>query len=120
MREKIKDKGRLEHILNAIDGIMSDKELYTLENIKESTLLFHGFTKYVEIIGEAVYMLTKEFRESHQEVNWRQIECMRHVALCKCLHNRLLIQISCLTCCVNANRLYKMLVCYLHMGILEG
>lgn len=56
MREKIKDKGRLEHILNAIDGIMSDKELYTLENIKESTLLFHGFTKYVEIIGEAVYI----------------------------------------------------------------
>lgn len=56
MREKIKDKGRLEHILNAIDGIMSDKELYTLENIKEITLLFHGFTKYVEIIGEAVYI----------------------------------------------------------------
>ena len=56
MREKIKDKGRLEHILNAIDGIMSDKEPYTLENIKESTLLFHGFTKYVEIIGEAVYI----------------------------------------------------------------
>ena len=79
MREKIKDRGRLEHILNAIDGIMNDKELYTLEQVKESTLLFHGFTKYVEIIGEAVYMLTKEFRESHQEINWRQIERMRHV-----------------------------------------
>ena len=30
MREKIKDRGRLEHILNAIDSIMNDKELYTL------------------------------------------------------------------------------------------
>ena len=48
MREKIKDRGRLEHILNAIDGIMNDKELYTLEQVKESTLLVHGFTKYVK------------------------------------------------------------------------
>ena len=72
MREKIKDKGRLEHIFNAINGIMADKDLYTLEQIKSSTILFYGFTKYVEIIGEAVYMLTKEFRISHPEVNWRQ------------------------------------------------
>ena len=33
----------------------------------------------MEVIGEAVYMLTKEFRESHCDVNWRQIEKMRHV-----------------------------------------
>lgn len=79
MRENIKDRGRLEHILQAIHGIMSDKDSYTLEQVKSSTLLFYGFTKYVEIIGEAVYMLTKEFRESHSEVNWRQIERMRHV-----------------------------------------
>lgn len=79
MRESIKDRGRLEHILNAINGILANKDLYTLEQIKENTILFYGFTKYVEIIGEAVYMLTKEFRESHPEVQWRQIECMRHV-----------------------------------------
>ena len=79
MREKVKDKGRLEHILDAINGILSEKELYTLEQVKESKLLFYGFTKYVEIIGEAVYMLTKEFRESHTDVDCRQIERMRHV-----------------------------------------
>lgn len=79
MREKVKDKGRLEHILDAINGILSEKELYTLEQVKESKLLFYGFTKYVEIIGEAVYMLTKEFRECHTDVDWKQIERMRHV-----------------------------------------
>lgn len=79
MREDVKDRGRLQHILNAINGLMSDKELYTLEQIKESTILFYGFTRYVEIIGEAVYMLTKEFRNAHTEVDWRQIERMRHV-----------------------------------------
>ena len=40
---------------------------------------FYGFTKLVEVIGEAVYMLSTEFRDSHSDVNWRQIERMRHV-----------------------------------------
>ena len=59
MREVIKDRGRLLHMLKAINGILANKQLYTLDDIKHSTLLFYGFTKYVEVIGEAVYMLTK-------------------------------------------------------------
>jgi len=79
MREKVKDKGRLQHILEAIKGIEEFHALYTFEDIKRNKLIFYGFTKFVEIIGEAVYMLSSEFRESHTEVNWRQIERMRHV-----------------------------------------
>ena len=33
----------------------------------------------MEIIGEAVFMLSKEFKEAHQEVEWDAIEGMRHV-----------------------------------------
>ena len=33
----------------------------------------------MEIIGEAVYMLTKEFRTEHPDVDWDVIEGMRHV-----------------------------------------
>ena len=33
----------------------------------------------MEIIGEAVYKLTLQFREEHPEVNWDDIEGMRHV-----------------------------------------
>lgn len=46
--ERVRDKGRLEHIMNAINGILTDKELYTFEQFKNSTLIFYGFTKYVE------------------------------------------------------------------------
>ena len=46
MREKIKDKGRLEHIMNAINGIMTDKELYSLEQVKSSTILFYDQISY--------------------------------------------------------------------------
>jgi uncharacterized protein with HEPN domain len=79
MREKIKDQGRLEHILSAINTILEHKQQYTLDDIKDSPVVFYGFVKLVEIIGEAVYMLTKEFRNAHQEVPWAQIERMRHV-----------------------------------------
>ena len=79
MREKIKDKGRLEHILNAINTLLTYKDRYHFEDIKDDPIIFFGFVKHVEIIGEAVYMLTKEFRAQHPEIEWDVIENMRHV-----------------------------------------
>lgn len=79
MREKIKDKGRLEHIASAIDILLRNKDKYSFDEVKSDPILFYGFVKYVEIIGEAVYMLSTEFKESHTEVEWRVIEGMRHV-----------------------------------------
>ena len=79
MREKIKDKGRLEHILSSIDIILNNKNRYEYEDVINDPIVFYGFVKHVEIIGDAVYMLTKEFRETHTEVEWDVIEGMRHV-----------------------------------------
>ena len=50
-----------------------------LKDIKKNKLIFYGFTKLVEVIGEAVCMLSTEFRDSHSDVNCRQIKRMRHV-----------------------------------------
>ena len=33
MRERVRDKGRLEHILNAIDVLLKNKERYTYDEI---------------------------------------------------------------------------------------
>lgn len=79
MRERIKDKDRLQHILDAIDILQSGAQRYSLEQIEKDSILYFGFVKQVEIIGEAVYMLTKEFRESHPDIEWDAIEGMRHV-----------------------------------------
>ena len=51
MREKIKDKGRLEHILNAINTLLTYKDKYHFEDIKDDPIVFFGFVKHVEIIG---------------------------------------------------------------------
>ncbi len=79
MREKIKDKGRLLHILMAINVLLEHKDKYNFDEIKDDPIIFFGFVKQMEIIGEAVYMLTKEYKELHSEVDWLQIEKMRHV-----------------------------------------
>ena len=79
MRETIRDKERLLHIQNAIDVLMARKDTHTLGDVMSDPIIFYGYVKHIEIIGEAVYMLTKEYRSSHNEVNWDDIERMRHV-----------------------------------------
>lgn len=79
MREKVRDKGRLEHILQCCDKLIAYKDQYVLDDLKDNSLIFYGFVKLVEIIGEAAYMLTKEFRNKHPEVEWRAMEGMCHV-----------------------------------------
>lgn len=79
MREKVKDKERLTHILNAIDTLIENRDKYRFEEVVNNPIIFYGFVKHVEIIGEAVYMLTKEFKTAHPEVEWDVIEGMRHV-----------------------------------------
>ena len=79
MREAIRDKSRLEHILQAIDIILKNKDRFTLDTVSGDPITYYGFVKHIEIVGEAVYMLTREFKEAHPEVEWEVIEGMRHV-----------------------------------------
>ena len=79
MRERVKDKGRLAHIIAAIDTLLENKGKYTFSQMQGDPIIFFGFVKHVEIIGEAVYMLTKGFKDAHPEVEWEVIEGMRHV-----------------------------------------
>ena len=79
MREKIRDIERLKHIIEAINVLVDFKERHVFEEILSDPVMYFGLVKHVEIIGEAVYMLTLEYKESHKQVNWDDIERMRHV-----------------------------------------
>ena len=79
MRERIRDLGRLQHILEHIDRasqFLNGKALADLEN---DAMLRYAVVKCLEIIGEAAYMLTIEFKESHPQTPWNVIIKMRHV-----------------------------------------
>ena len=79
MRETIKDFDRLLHIKESIDNVFEFMEGKTVNDLANDKLLFYGVVKNVEIIGEAAYMLTKEFIASHPEIPWIDIIGMRHV-----------------------------------------
>ena len=79
MREPIRDKERLEHMLESIDRIQKNVADLDWEHIRENEIFYYGLVKNIEIIGEAAYHLTKEFREANAEIPWNLIIRMRHV-----------------------------------------
>ena len=79
MREEIRDRERLEHMLEAMNVLVNYKEAHSLEEAQADPIVYYGLVKHVEIIGEAVYKLTLDYRDKHTEVNWGDIERMRHV-----------------------------------------
>lgn len=79
MREIIRDKARLEHMLGAIDDACEFLHSASINDLTNNKMLRYAVTHSIQIIGEAAYMTTKEFKSSHPEVEWRLIEGMRHV-----------------------------------------
>jgi uncharacterized protein with HEPN domain len=78
MRERLKDKNRLEHIQNAIDTILERVEGMDYETFKSDKILYGGIVYYTMIIGEAAYKLSPQFVQSYPEVMWQDIADMRH------------------------------------------
>ena len=79
MRERIRDKERLQHILDAINTIEVSRRKFSSDEAEKDPIVYYGFVKHVEIIGEAVYMLSSDFKDAHPETDWASIEGMRHV-----------------------------------------
>ena len=61
MRENVRDRDRLEHILEAIVNILDFAEGKTKEELEADKLRYYGIVKNIEIIGEASYKLTHAF-----------------------------------------------------------
>ena len=79
MRENIRDRERLEHIIEAIDCILNFSDCKTKEELEADILKYYGIVKNIEIVGEAAYKLTRAFCREHPETPWEFIMKMRHV-----------------------------------------
>lgn len=66
-------------MIEAIRRINTYMQGRTKEDLDGDTLLFYGIVKNIEIIGEAAYKLTNEFKEAHPHTPWRHIVGMRHI-----------------------------------------
>ena len=79
MREPERDISRLEHILAAIDCIEEYSKGADEEQLAADRLRLHATIYNVQIVGEAVHKLTKEFKQMHPCTPWAAIEKMRHI-----------------------------------------
>lgn len=60
-------------MLEAIDNIFEFVNGKSFEIYKNDKILRFAIIKNLEIIGEAAYLLTKEFKNSHAYIEWRDI-----------------------------------------------
>lgn len=79
MRESLRDQLRLIHILEACDRIKSYFPNDEIPLLNPKSIEFFGLVKNLEIIGEAAYMLSPDFKASHSNTEWNDIIRMRHL-----------------------------------------
>ena len=79
MREKPRDKERLLHIIEAIDNIFEFVENKSFATYQSDKILRFAVIKNLEIVGEAAYLLTKDFKQKNSSVEWAEIIGMRHI-----------------------------------------
>ncbi|MBQ6277445.1 MAG: DUF86 domain-containing protein [Bacteroidales bacterium] len=79
MRERARDKGRLQDIIEYSQNVTMLIDGYSFESLVSDKRTYYSVMKNVEIVGEAAYMLTKAFKEAHPETPWTVVQGMRHV-----------------------------------------
>ena len=75
------DKERLGHIIDYAALIEKALIDVTEERFYEDFILNAAVLKWVEVIGEASYKITKTYKAAHTDIEWKRIEGMRHIAV---------------------------------------
>lgn len=66
-------------MLLAIRKIEEYTKDVSYEQFVSDSMRMHATIYNIQIIGEAAYKLTKDFKDAHNEIPWALIEKMRHV-----------------------------------------
>ena len=78
MREPLRDKERLAHMLAAADRVIRYTSGKTFDDLKSDDMMYYAVVKNIEIIGEAANLLSSEFIASHPATPWKQVKGMRN------------------------------------------
>lgn len=65
--------------MEACDNVLEFTNGLSQEQFLSDKLRYYAVMKNVEIIGEASYMLSLEFKSEHSEIPWEAIIKMRHI-----------------------------------------
>lgn len=79
MREKTRDKSRIVDIVTYSENVTEFVKDISFDDFVNTKVLFFAVMKNVEIVGEAAYMLSKEYKDQHPNTPWNMVQGMRHV-----------------------------------------
>lgn len=79
MRERARNKGRLQNIIDYSNNVTMLIEGYSFDDFMADKRTYYSVMKNVEIVGEAAYMLSKDFKNEHPMTPWKIVQGMRHV-----------------------------------------
>ena len=79
MNAKPSNSERLSHLIEAINRIFKFVEDMDFAEFSTNEMAQFAIIKNFEIIGEAAFKLPKDFRENHEQIEWRKIIAFRHI-----------------------------------------
>ena len=66
-------------MLDAIDRVLNFMEDKQFDDLSKDKIEYYGLVKCIEIVGEAAYKLSLDFKQANASTPWAVIEKMRHV-----------------------------------------
>ena len=71
------DKVFIKHILDEINFIIDETKELDYDSLMNDEILKRAFIRSLEIIGEATKNISSEFRETHPDIEWREMSGLR-------------------------------------------
>lgn len=79
MRDKLGDRIRVQHILEAIEMIEGFMKSRTIKDLSTDAMFRFAVVKQLEIIGETTSRITNDTLALESAIPWKQVTLMRHV-----------------------------------------
>jgi uncharacterized protein with HEPN domain len=81
MTDRLGDKVRLQHILDAIGEIESYTKGVDFAQFSTNSMLFSACVRQLEIVGEAVNRLSDDLIANNPDVEWRKVTGLRNMLI---------------------------------------
>ncbi|MEZ4789335.1 MAG: HepT-like ribonuclease domain-containing protein [Flavobacteriales bacterium] len=79
MRDRLGDRIRVQHVLEAIELIDSFTKGRSIEDLSNDAMFRFAVVKQLEVIGEATSRITEGTLSMEPSIAWKQVVLMRHV-----------------------------------------
>lgn len=67
----------IRHILDEVNFLLKETSDLKYEKLIDNEVLKRAVTRSLEIIGEASKNVSKDFRDKHNEINWKELAGLR-------------------------------------------